>query len=77
MNIDEKRVWIFGVAKACPLTNELESCPFSEMRKTPVSECWKTISAMPEEQIDILIDHHSNCLYNRELKKCGGGKTGC
>lgn len=69
MNLDDKRIWLFGVANGCPLNFPLENCPFKGIRDKPMAERWKYISELPENQVETLISHHLKCSYEREMKK--------
>jgi hypothetical protein len=69
VNLEEKRIWLFGVANACPLNSPCDSCPFTVIRNKTVTERWKYISDMPEDQVESLISHHLKCSYDREMKK--------
>jgi hypothetical protein len=71
VNLDEKRIWLFGVAYGCPLNSPLENCPFKVIRDKQIAERWKYISELPEDQIESLINHHLKCAYDREMKKFG------
>jgi hypothetical protein len=67
--MDENHIWLFGVLNACPLTTPLDNCPFETHRKKPVAERWVYISNLSGEEVEKLIKHHKNCLFNRELKR--------
>jgi hypothetical protein len=69
VNISEKRIWIFGVANACPLNSPLDTCPFKDIREKTLAERWKYITELSENQIDALITNHKKCLFERELKR--------
>jgi hypothetical protein len=69
VNLEEKRIWLFGVANGCPLISPLENCPFIVIRNKPMAERWKYISELPEDQVESLISHHLKCSYDREMKK--------
>jgi hypothetical protein len=62
---NEKRIWLFGVFSACPLTNAQLGCQFAEFRKLSALERWEYIEALSEAEVDEYIIHHQTCLYNR------------
>ena len=67
----EKKFWLFGVVRACPLGKDLENCPLKKIRKMPISEQFKFIQQLPEDKVNQLIQHHKKCLYKREKEHSG------
>ena len=71
MDLSEKRIWVFGVANACPLNSPVETCLFKQICEMPVAGRWVYINELSEVELDHLIEQHKKCLYERELKRTG------
>jgi hypothetical protein len=69
VNSKEKKLWLFGIFCACPLKTPLKSCPFDPIRKLPLTERWKILNNLSDDEVSSLIKTHSTCLYNRELAR--------
>ncbi|RMG39829.1 MAG: hypothetical protein D6719_12365 [Candidatus Dadabacteria bacterium] len=61
-----KKVWARGLIVACPFGKELPDCPLREVRKLPLKERFKILEAMPEEELDRILEHHEKCSARRE-----------
>lgn len=64
----DKRAWVKGVLVECPLGTPLESCPANKVRGLPLPELVRIVNEMPDEQLDVIIAYHENCLKQREAE---------
>ena len=67
MELKYRRVWLKGLVISCPFGKALEDCPANEIRKLPLSERMTVVDNMTDKQVDKTLDHHKNCLAEREL----------
>ena len=63
---EKKKALVIGLLINCPFCRELESCPAKEARQMPISKRVDTANGMDENQLDQIIDHHRDCLHQRE-----------
>jgi len=61
MLIEEKKVWIKGLLVKCPFDIPLSSCPISEIRELPPRRRINYVNDLPEDELDIMLDHHREC----------------
>ena len=66
LTLEEKFGWILGLSIDCPMCKALESCPAKELRKLPLRERYRIVRQMQEYQLDEIIEHHIQCLKERE-----------
>ena len=71
---------LYGLVFECPLINELDSCPFKNIRTKPIRERWYFINNMTEPEKEKILNYHEKCFDNRQslfqnqinLKKVNG-----
>lgn len=61
-----KEAWVKGLLIDCPFGKPLDSCPAREFRRLPLKERMARVDAMTEAQLDAIIEHHQQCLHERE-----------
>ncbi len=61
-----KVVWVKGLMIDCPLYSALPECPLQKYRSLPINDKFKRVDDMNEENVDAIIEHHQNCLQQRE-----------
>jgi hypothetical protein len=66
LTFEHKKAWVIGLLIDCPLGKEFDDCPAKEARKLPVSDRLDIANGMDENQLDQIIDHHRDCLRQRE-----------
>jgi hypothetical protein len=71
LTLEEKISWVLGLVIECPLQDPLETCPAKELRGLPVQDSAALISNMEEAQLDEIISHHRQCLWERERELLG------
>jgi hypothetical protein len=62
----DKKTWVKGILVDCPLGTPLDSCPANKIRTLPVHELTKIVNGLPNDQLDAIIEHHENCLKQRD-----------
>lgn len=65
MTEDDKKVWLFGVFTACPLSDAVKECIFQKYRKLNARERWSYIESMSEKEVNEYIKQHMACLNYR------------
>ena len=71
LNLEEKKSWVLGLVIECPLRDVSENCPAKNLRGLPLKDCAALIFNMEENQIDEIISHHRQCIWEREHKLFG------
>lgn len=66
LNLEEKKIWVKGLAIHCPMGESMKACPANEIRLLPIPERLRNIDEMPAEGVNQIIDHHNDCLRKRE-----------
>lgn len=66
MNQQHKRIWAKGLLINCPMGNSIEDCPAAELRKISLKERIRTVNEMEDTEVDSIIEHHEECIRNRE-----------
>jgi hypothetical protein len=72
VNLEEKRIWLFGVVNGCPLNSPCKNCPFEVMRIEPLTERWRYLCDLTDNEVEDLVNYHVRCLFERELKQFKG-----
>ena len=65
-DIAGKRAWILGLTVDCPFSNPESGCIASKLRSVPLTEAYKQIQALPESELEQVLQCHKNCLVERE-----------
>jgi hypothetical protein len=58
---------ICGLAKKCPLEQEVGECPFKKFRQMPLQKAIDYINKLPEAELHGLMDHHRRCIARKEM----------
>ena len=66
MEIRHKVSWLTGLVIGCPVGKRMNSCPFKELAKLPLSKSLENISEMKTDEVEKTIRHHQDCLQKRE-----------
>jgi hypothetical protein len=61
----EKKIWLFGVFRSCPLKMPLHTCPFNKLRKEALINRWNHVETLSVNEIGELICYHKKCLLGR------------
>ena len=64
--LDYKRAWVVGLAFDCPFGKAFDTCLTKEIRKLGIADQIDISNGMDENQLDQIIDHHRDCLRQRE-----------
>lgn len=67
MELKYRRVWLKGLVISCPFNRALDNCPANEIRKLPLAERMDFVDTLTNQQVDETLEHHKNCLAEREL----------
>jgi len=59
---------IFGCAYDCPFQERLQACPFTEIEQLKFKEKIVWIKEISNGEKNSMIEHHKNCMWNRENK---------
>jgi len=65
MDLEKMRTWLKGLVLECPLGEELESCPATEIRELPPQERLQAVDVMKPEKIEQILLFHQSCLRLR------------
>jgi hypothetical protein len=60
----------YGLIFRCPVDMELKSCAFNKIRDLPSKERIGYYNALTEEEKNVLIEIHQDCLNQREKRNC-------
>jgi len=66
LTLEQKRAWVVGLVIDCPFGRAFDTCPAKEVRKLPIPDRIDIVKGMDENQFDQIIDHHRECLRQRE-----------
>jgi hypothetical protein len=66
VEINEKKIWLFGVFKSCPLKMPLQTCPFNKLREKTLIDRWNHVNKLSVSEVSELICYHKACLLGRE-----------
>ena len=73
MDNQKKRVFALTLVTKCPFIMERDDCPLREVREAPLNKRMDLINAMSDEEIDIVVEHHTQCFMERVLEEPLGG----
>lgn len=58
---------LYGLLFACPFFKAESDCPFKKYRQMPYDKAVDVLENLPDEDVNMLIKHHSQCQRNRDL----------
>ena len=67
LGTQEKKAWAKALLVKCPFDLELYNCPLRKVRRLPLSNRMALVNSMSDEEIDSIIQHHSDCQKTRLL----------
>ncbi len=66
MEYTDKIIWTKGLLVGCPAGKALDNCPIKKLRNLPTEEGMKIVDNMKRDEIESIIEHHSDCLSEKE-----------
>jgi len=69
----DKKIWLFGVFTACPLSDGIKDCLFQKYRSMSPATRWSYLESLSEKEVDDFIKYHKKCLSHRisgKRKEC-------
>ena len=66
MNINDRKLWLFGLLLECPMGEPLQGCPVNSLRSLAIQEKLNYLETLSETQINKILEEHTLCLENRE-----------
>lgn len=69
----DKNILPMDLIISCPLVNPHPDCPFTDLRKAPITRLMEIASKISKEEIRAMKKHHKKCLRQRikDAKKAG------
>ena len=72
LSMGNQVIWVKGLVIECPLFVALSNCPLRKYRALPIDKKFKIVDDMSADQISLILEHHQNCLRDRERPSSGG-----